>query len=644
MSSISSGSNLEDSLILQNDITDQDDDKTTTSQPVTTSSSTTTTIEQDEGNTINNQLLQFYEVLTLIYYGIRDSFKVMLAFKILLRSKSLQSHYKHCIMLNGIIFLGSYLVYQYWVDPTLAYLLQQIPALSDIVSIIYCLLWIYPVYIFSIAANSKWYSQIASESFRISGFRNTNGPASVNRILSGIVDEIYRNLMFGVFLVMSVIIAFIPYTSPINFVLVTWLYSFWCFDNKWILRGKWTLMQRITYFELHWAYMFGYGFVFTLASFFFPMLIGNAIFSLLYPMFIILSVGAKPIKMTRKGILPKQIPIFYVSEKIIDIKLNNNNFKQQVNTILPLAILFSGNIVLGNVSLRFVPVSFMQTIKSSVPLFTVIIQTMYFKKNFSKDTYLSMIPIVGGVALASINEANYNHAGFFSALIASVVTALFAIMSSVMMQQQLNPINLLYYMAPYSFIILTPAAIGLELGPIMASWPVDSYQGLKLVSILAFSGTIAFMLNVFTFLVIKYTSALTYTVSGNLKVILSISISILIFRNEVGISNAVGCSIAICGVVWYSYIRYKVSNNNVLPKTLPNAVIQSATFTNNPLKCPKKDDLEPLLNTNNNNSNNNNSIINSLSNIDISPPMHSSISINSSNSNNNSSTLVSSQA
>ncbi|EFA84391.1 hypothetical protein PPL_03469 [Heterostelium album PN500] len=272
---------------------------------------------------------QLIEVLQLIYLGVRDSFKVMLAFKILLHSKSLKRLYYNCILLNGIIFLGSYLVYLYWAHPTLEYLLSQFPTLSNIFSIIYCLLWVYPVYIFSMVLNSKWYTEIAAEAFRISGFRNTGGPASVNRLLSSIVDEIYRNLMFGVFLVLSVIIAFIPYTSLINFVLITWLYSFWCFDYKWILRGKWSLMQRLTYFESHWAYMFGYGAVFTLASFFFPLLIGNAIFSLLYPMFIILSVGAKPIKMTKKGLLPKQIPIFYASEKIVNVLLKSFILKKQ---------------------------------------------------------------------------------------------------------------------------------------------------------------------------------------------------------------------------------------------------------------------------------------------------------------------------
>ncbi|GAM28250.1 hypothetical protein SAMD00019534_114260 [Acytostelium subglobosum LB1] len=315
-------SDIDTSSPLTSRVMDNDSDTSSTISSSTITSSTSSMSPSTEYDTIG----QLIEMIKVIGYGVRDSFKVPLAFKILLHSKTLKKLYYNCILLNGIIFLGSYLVYLYWVDPTLEYLLQQFPILSNIFSMIYCLLWVYPVYIFSMVLNSRWYTEIAAEAFRITGFKNTGGPTSVNRLLSGIVDEIYRNIMFGVFLLLSVVIAFIPYTSLINFVLVTWLYSFWCFE------GRWTLMQRLTYFESHWAYMFGYGAVFTLTSFFFPVLIGNAIFALLYPMFIIMSVVAKPIKIVKKGPLPKQIPIFYIPEKIVNILLKTFVLKKNASS------------------------------------------------------------------------------------------------------------------------------------------------------------------------------------------------------------------------------------------------------------------------------------------------------------------------
>ncbi|EGG24628.1 natural resistance-associated macrophage protein [Cavenderia fasciculata] len=258
-------------------------------------------------------------------------------------------------------------------------------------------------------------------------------------------------------------------------------------------------------------------------------------------------------------------------------------FNEQLNKILPLALLFAANIALGNVSLRFVPVSFMQTIKASVPLFTVAIQACYYRKQFSKSTYLSMGPIVGGVALASLSEANYNHIGFYAALLSSVVTALFAIVSGITLQQRLiNPINLLYHMTPWSAVFLVPCSIAFEMQD-MVEWLAYRYEQslVSLVCVLLVSGSIAFLLNICTFFVIKYTSALTYTVSGNLKVILSISISIVVFRNEVGFLNAIGCAVAVIGVIWYSQIGYesKIQQQQQLQLQLVQPSYNSSSMT-----------------------------------------------------------------
>ncbi|KAK5578337.1 hypothetical protein RB653_008007 [Dictyostelium firmibasis] len=234
--------------------------------------------------------------------------------------------------------------------------------------------------------------------------------------------------------------------------------------------------------------------------------------------------------------------------------------KQSINIII-LSILFCSNIVFGNVSLRWVPVSFMQTVKSSVPLFTVILTSLFFsniggkKVTFTRGTYLSMIPIVGGVCVASLSEVNFNQAGFIAALASSILSAVFAIVSGLVLTQQMNALNLLYYMSPISCAILFPLGAFMELEAIINEWPL--YGEGKPILILLLSGLIAFLLNTFSFLVIKLTSALTYTVSGNLKVVLSISISILIFKNETNFFNVLGCAIATMGVIWYSNIKYE---------------------------------------------------------------------------------------
>lgn len=63
-------------------------------------------------------------------------------------------------------------------------------------------------------------------------------------------------------------------------------------------------------------------------------------------------------------------------------------------------------------------------LKSSVPFFTVVLERMFFWEggDIDRRVDLSLVPIVGGVAMASYYEVNFNWTGFLAALVASVIT------------------------------------------------------------------------------------------------------------------------------------------------------------------------------------------------------------------------------
>eukprot|EP01086_Lenisia_limosa_P011193 TRINITY_DN3658_c0_g2_i5.p1 TRINITY_DN3658_c0_g2~~TRINITY_DN3658_c0_g2_i5.p1 ORF type:complete len:311 (-),score=68.48 TRINITY_DN3658_c0_g2_i5:32-964(-) len=223
-------------------------------------------------------------------------------------------------------------------------------------------------------------------------------------------------------------------------------------------------------------------------------------------------------------------------------------------TVWPLGALFCFNIVLGNISLRWIAVSFMQTIKSSVPAFTCLMQLIFLNIHLSTPMYLSLIPIVGGVALASFTEANFEMIGFMAAFIASITTAIQTILSGYLLKDlKLDSTNLLSQMAPVALVLLTPFAMVLEWGRI----PEWQYYGeVAPVIILCISGSLALALNFTTFLAISHTSALTFNVAGNLKVVLSVCISVAIFKNEITFLNGIGCALAIGGVILYNHLKF----------------------------------------------------------------------------------------
>jgi uncharacterized membrane protein len=76
-------------------------------------------------------------------------------------------------------------------------------------------------------------------------------------------------------------------------------------------------------------------------------------------------------------------------------------------------------------------------------------------------------------------------------------------------------------------------------------------MSLSLASGLLLNGVIAFGLNIVSFTANKKTSALTMTVAGNVKQVLSIILSIVIFDYVINEMNTFGIVLTLLGGVWY---------------------------------------------------------------------------------------------
>jgi drug/metabolite transporter (DMT)-like permease len=250
----------------------------------------------------------------------------------------------------------------------------------------------------------------------------------------------------------------------------------------------------------------------------------------------------------------------YTVIKVLKLKpLIEVNPQDRWRRILPMSFVFCVNIVLGNVSLRYIPVSFMQTIKSFTPATTVALQWLVWKKSFDRRVWLSLIPIVGGIVLTSVTELSFNMAGFLAAFFGCVVTSTKTILAeSLLHGYNFDSINTVYYMAPYATMILALPALLIE-GPGVAMWFAEHEFIFGPVLIILLSGVSAFCLNFSIFYVIHATTAVTFNVAGNMKVAVAIVISWIIFQNPISFMNAVGCSVTLIGCTFYGYVRHKLT-------------------------------------------------------------------------------------
>merc|ERR1711985_148743 len=71
-----------------------------------------------------------------------------------------------------------------------------------------------------------------------------------------------------------------------------------------------------------------------------------------------------------------------------------------------------------------------------------------------------------------------------------------------------------------------------------------------------FSGTVAFVMVLAEFVLVGETSAVTFTVAGSLKELLTVFAGVVIFGDKISAVNGAGLGILIIGVVLYN--RYKL--------------------------------------------------------------------------------------
>jgi drug/metabolite transporter (DMT)-like permease len=75
--------------------------------------------------------------------------------------------------------------------------------------------------------------------------------------------------------------------------------------------------------------------------------------------------------------------------------------RSQFVKICALSVIFCTSVVGGNISLRFLPVSFNQAIGATTPFFTAVFAAAMTMKREAWPVYGSLVPVVVGIMVAS---------------------------------------------------------------------------------------------------------------------------------------------------------------------------------------------------------------------------------------------------
>ncbi|GAB4826620.1 glycerol-3-phosphate O-acyltransferase 2 [Ancistrocladus abbreviatus] len=227
-------------------------------------------------------------------------------------------------------------------------------------------------------------------------------------------------------------------------------------------------------------------------------------------------------------------------------------------TLLPVAVAHTIGHVAATVSMSKVAVSFTHIIKSSEPAFSVLVSRFLLGEMFPASVYLSLIPIIGGCALAAVTELNFNMIGFMGAMISNVAFVFRNIFSKKGMKgKSVSGMNYYACLSMLSLLILTPFAIAVE-GPQVwaAGWQKAlSDIGPHFVWWVAAQSIFYHLYNQVSYMSLDQISPLTFSIGNTMKRISVIVSSIIIFHTPVQPINALGAAIAILGTFLYSQAK-----------------------------------------------------------------------------------------
>jgi len=209
--------------------------------------------------------------------------------------------------------------------------------------------------------------------------------------------------------------------------------------------------------------------------------------------------------------------------------------------------------------------SFGQIIKSGEPVFAAAIGFFVYGSRVSRAKLLCLLPIIGGIMLASAAELDYTPASFFAMTIANVASAFRAyenkrVMASKELQAALGGVSNTFAITTiWATVVLTPAIFLAgefkRRQAFLEAWEADGVPGgsdqhLRFNAII--SGLVFYLYNEISTKSLTSLSGVSHSVANTAKRAVVVVGSALVLGERMNAATSVGCCIAIGGTFLYT--------------------------------------------------------------------------------------------
>lgn len=228
--------------------------------------------------------------------------------------------------------------------------------------------------------------------------------------------------------------------------------------------------------------------------------------------------------------------------------------KDEFTTLLGPASMHAIGHVAANLSFAAVAISLTHTIKTLEPAFNVLLSQVILGTPTPAPVVATLLPIMGGVALASASDLSFNWTGFIGAMVSNLTFGFRAVWSKKAMGsiKNLDSTAIYAYTTLISCLICVPGALIAE-GPALRAG-IDS--ALKTNPnfwwALGGVGLLYHLYNQFAFNTLSRVSPVSHGVCNVVKRIVIIGTSVVFFGTKMTTQAKVGTAVAIAGTWLYT--------------------------------------------------------------------------------------------
>lgn len=232
-----------------------------------------------------------------------------------------------------------------------------------------------------------------------------------------------------------------------------------------------------------------------------------------------------------------------------------------LKTLFPIALCHTGVHVGAVIALGAGAVSFAHIVKASEPVVTCLMNYLFLGQVLPLPVYLTLLPIIGGVAIASMKELSFTVLALASAMLSNVSSSARGVLSKKTMSgkaigENLDAQNLYAVLTAMSTCVLIPLMLAIEgtafFGAFKNTVAAGDFTNKSLAALLALGGASYYAYNEVAFLALGKVNPVTHAVGNTIKRVVIIVASVVAFKTPMSTGSIIGSSIAIAGTLLYS--------------------------------------------------------------------------------------------